>query len=137
MNRFLAGMDSREFNRNLLVRSFFILCLSLGVICHAARGQVGSAALSGAIQDTTGAVIPGASVTLQNDASGAQRISSSNGTGLFTFEAVPSGDYTLTVQQKGFKQARTPVHPSEPWGIVWRFTDPEARCSERPPNRFR
>ena len=111
MNRFLAGMDSREFNRNLFVRSFLILCLSLGVICHAAWSQVGSAALSGVIQDTTGAVIPGASVTLQNDASGAQRISPSNGTGLFTFEAVPSGDYTLTIQQKGFKQlVRRSIH---------------------------
>src|ERR1039458_2808460 len=111
MNRFRAEMGTREWNRNLLVRGFLVLCLSVGVICHTAWSQVGSAALSGVVQDTTGAVIAGASVTLQNDASGAQRTSSSNGSGSFSFEAVPSGDYTLKIEEKGFKQLiRQSIH---------------------------
>ena len=40
-------------------------------ICSPARGQVGAASLSGIVQDTTGASIPGATVTIQNSASGA------------------------------------------------------------------
>ena len=111
MNRIRAGMDSREWNRNLIVRGFLVLCLCIGVICHTAWSQVGSAALGGVVQDATGAVVVGASVTLQNDGSGAQRISSSNGSGSFSFEAVPSGDYTLTIEQKGFKQLiRQSIH---------------------------
>jgi hypothetical protein len=111
MNRILAGTNVREPNRNLLVRSCFVLCLALGLMCHIALAQVGAAALSGVIQDPSGAVISGATVTLQNDASGAQRTSHSNGSGAFTFEAVPSGDYTLTLEQKGFKQlVRQGIH---------------------------
>ena len=111
MDRFRAAMDTRKLNRNLIVRCLFVICLSLGLICHVAWGQVGAAALSGVVQDTTGAVISGATVTLQNDASGILRTSHSNGSGFFTFEAVPSGDYTLTIGQKGFSQlVRKAIH---------------------------
>jgi hypothetical protein len=80
-------------------------------MCSGAWSQVGGAALSGVVQDSSTAVIPGATLTLHNDASGAQRTSRSDGSGSFTFEAVPSGDYTLTVQQKGFKQLiRQSIH---------------------------
>lgn len=104
MNRFFEGMDARESHRSPLVRNLFVLCLTLGLICSYAWSQVGGAALSGVVQDSTGAVVPGAVLKLQNDASSAQRTSRSDGAGSFTFEAVPSGDYTLTIQQKGFKQ---------------------------------
>ncbi len=111
MDRFRAAMDTRKLNRNLIVRCLFVICLSLGLICHVAWGQVGAAALNGVVQDTTGAVISGATVTLQNDASGILRTSHSNGSGFFTFEAVPSGDYTLTIGQKGFSQlVRKAIH---------------------------
>jgi hypothetical protein len=70
--------------------------------------QVGSAALSGVVQDATGAVVPSASVTLTNQMSGAQRIATSNGEGFFTFSAVPSGDYTLHVAAANFKSFSQP-----------------------------
>jgi hypothetical protein len=67
--------------------------------------------LSGIVQDQSGAIIPGASVTVQNAASGAQRALHSNGSGSFTFSAIPSGDYNLTVQAPGFKQLiRSSIH---------------------------
>jgi hypothetical protein len=75
------------------------------------RAQVGSASLSGIVQDQTSAVVPGATVTLQNTVSGLQRTSQCNGEGLFTFSAVPSGDYKLTIQQNGFnKLVRSDIH---------------------------
>ena len=111
MNRILAGMDTGKRNHNLIGQSFLVLCISLGLICHAAWGQVGSAALGGVVLDPTGAVVAGATATLENEATGAQRVSHSNGAGAFTFEAVPSGDYTLTLQQTGFKKlVRSGIH---------------------------
>jgi hypothetical protein len=65
--------------------------------------QVGSAALSGVVQDTTGAVVPGATATLTSQVSGAQRSATSNGDGIVTFSAIPSGDYNLNVTANGFK----------------------------------
>jgi len=73
--------------------------------------QVGSAALSGVVRDTTGAVVPGAMATLTNQVSGAQRSATSNGDGLFTFSAIPSGDYNLNVTATGFKgSTQTGIH---------------------------
>jgi len=75
------------------------------------QAQVGSASLSGVVQDPTGAIIPNAKVTLQNAATGAERTSQSNASGAFTFSAVASGDYKLTFQQAGFKQlVRSDIH---------------------------
>jgi hypothetical protein len=89
--------------------SVFLLCV--GLLCSVAKGQVGAASLSGVVQDSTGAVIPGATVTLQNRASGLQRVVKSNGSGEFSFAAVPVGDYTVTILQNGFQQSvDTNVH---------------------------
>jgi hypothetical protein len=82
----------------------FTVALCVALWSGVCAGQVGAASLSGVVQDTTGAIVPGADITLQNNASGAQRNSHSNASGVFTFSAVPSGDYTLTVQRTGFKQ---------------------------------
>src|ERR1700678_3331687 len=101
-------------NRNVSKRlsaAKWSLILCLGLVGQVCLGQVGAASLSGVVQDPTGAIIPGADVTLQNNASGAQRTSHSNGAGIFSFSAVPSGDYTLTVQRSGFKQlVRSSIH---------------------------
>ena len=68
----------------------------------AVRAQVGAGTLSGLVEDATGAVIPGAKITLHNQATGADRTSRSNGSGNFTFSSVPSGDYSLSVDIQGF-----------------------------------
>jgi hypothetical protein len=73
--------------------------------------QVGSAALSGVVQDKTGAVVPGATATLTNQVSGAQRSVTSNGVGIFAFSAIPSGDYNLSVTAVNFKgYTQTGIH---------------------------
>ena len=68
------------------------------------RAQLRSAALSGVVQDPTGAVVAGVSASLANQVNGAVRSATSNGDGLITFSAVPSGDYSLTVKANGFKE---------------------------------
>jgi len=85
--------------------------LLLAMLCSPAWAQVGAASLSGIVEDTTGASVPDATVTIQNTASGAQRRLQSNSGGEFSFSAVPSGDYKVTVEHAGFKQlVRAGVH---------------------------
>ena len=111
MDRFVAAMDARGLNCNSLFRNLLLVIAAFGLACFSAHGQVGSASLSGVVQDPGGAVIAGANVDLQNDVSAAQRASRTDSAGLFSFQAVPSGDYTLTVEQKGFKKLiRQSVH---------------------------
>ena len=80
-----------------------VLLVALAAASGKVYGQTGTASLSGLVEDATGAVLPGATVTLHNDATGADRTVKANGAGSFSFASVPSGDYTLSVSHGGFQ----------------------------------
>ena len=63
-----------------------------------------NASLSGTVQDTTQAVIPGATVTLTNTATQATQTATSSSGGAYQFNELPPGSYTLAVTAKGFQQ---------------------------------
>src|SRR5262245_35345048 len=63
-----------------------------------------SAAISGSVRDTTGAVLPGVSITVTNTESGLMRTVVSNETGSYNFQSLPVGPYELTTDLPGFKQ---------------------------------
>jgi len=79
----------------LLVASFLVL-LPL------AYGQM-SAIINGTVLDGAGAVIPGATVTVTNEATGENRDTVTNGEGFFVFPALLTGSYSLKIEAKGFK----------------------------------
>ena len=68
-----------------------------------ARAQFDSAQVSGVVQDTTGAVLPGVDVTLVNVATGQERRTVTNEAGLYTFPNVPVGDYRVATSLSSFK----------------------------------
>ncbi len=72
-----------------------------------AQSTIGS--VNGTITDATGASIPGSSVTLSNIGTGVEVTSESNATGLFVFVNVQPGNYTLLVEQTGFKTTTLPT----------------------------
>ena len=51
--------------------------------------------LNGTISDQGGALVPGATVTLTNTATGASRSTTTNSSGFFSFDALQPGDYTI------------------------------------------
>ena len=65
------------------------------------QSQASSATLSGSVTDKTGAVIPGATVTLSSTDQGFQHQQETSETGLYTFTLLPPGQYSLTVQKQG------------------------------------
>jgi len=86
----------------------FVFCLA--VLAFAFMAPVALQAqtkgsLSGTVTDPAGAVVPGANVTLRNNATGATRTVSTADNGVFTFIPVEPGLYTLTVEISGFKKA--------------------------------
>jgi hypothetical protein len=92
-------------------RRILTLLAILLALAGTAVAQVGSAALSGIVQDPTGAAVPGATVTLTNAQTSQQRTLQSNGAGSFTFSSVPNGDYKLAVSHSGFRSyTRTGIH---------------------------
>ena len=69
-----------------------------------------SATLTGIVSDATGAVVPGATVKLINEASGSTRDTVTNTDGFYTFVAVAVGNFTykLTVEKQGFTTYAAP-----------------------------
>ncbi|MBO0719717.1 MAG: TonB-dependent receptor, partial [Blastocatellia bacterium] len=68
-----------------------------------AYGQLDTGTISGPIADTGGAAVPGAKVILRNEMTGAAREVMANTQGFYTFTLIPSGRYSLRVEQQGFK----------------------------------
>ena len=74
------------------------------ILCAAsAHAQFDSANVSGVVQDTTGAILPGADVTLTNVGTKIARQAVTNEAGLYTFPNVPVGEYQITAMLSGFK----------------------------------
>jgi hypothetical protein len=63
---------------------------------------VDEGAISGTVQDTTGAVVPNARVVLLNKDQGITLETKTNNTGSYTFAPVRVGHYSLSVTSKGF-----------------------------------
>jgi hypothetical protein len=61
--------------------------------------------ITGEVKDSTGGVVPGATVTVVNKATNATRTTQSNAVGLFDFPALPPGNYTVTSELAGFRTA--------------------------------
>jgi hypothetical protein len=91
--------------RRLFAVAFFALAV---VVFHApaAYAQGGATStLSGTVTDTSGAVIPGASVLVKKADTGLTSEAVTNAEGQFTIPQLASGKYTVTVTLSGFKTA--------------------------------
>jgi len=66
------------------------------------RGQELAATLSGVVMDSTGAVIPKATVSVVQNTTKAVRTMQSDESGNYVFSNVPAGTYTLNVSSAGF-----------------------------------
>jgi hypothetical protein len=90
--------------RNYLPRFVFVLAI-IAVFSLSAFGQQTTGSLHGTINDPNGAVVAGATVTLTNTATGAERSAVSNTEGTFDMPDLQPGIYQASVDAKGFKRA--------------------------------
>ncbi len=90
----------RSVNKFVLVSTLLMFC-SCGIL---AFGQGTSASLTGQITDATGAAVAGANVTAKNTDTNLARTSISNGDGVYIVSPLPPGNYSLTVEAKGFQR---------------------------------
>ena len=68
----------------------------------AAQAQLATGSIQGLVSDKSGAIVPKASVTVTNTATGLSRNAESNAEGLYDFPNLPPGDYTVTAEATGF-----------------------------------
>ncbi|MGB8653214.1 MAG: carboxypeptidase regulatory-like domain-containing protein [Candidatus Acidiferrales bacterium] len=69
-----------------------------------AFGQGTSASLTGQVTDSSGAVVPGATVTATSAETNLAQTAAANGDGIYLIAPLRPGHYTLTVESKGFER---------------------------------
>jgi len=80
------------------------LAFVLALACSAVWAQADRGTMRGLVKDTTGAVVPGASVTAVNVGTNNEfKTVSGAGTGEFTIPSLPGGTYRVRVESPGFK----------------------------------
>ncbi|PYT73416.1 MAG: hypothetical protein DMG39_06520 [Acidobacteria bacterium] len=86
----------------LLITGVVLLSLGSG---NAFGQATASATLQGTITDPTGAVVGGATVTITSKDQGWARTTTTTDTGLYRFELLPAGFYSLKITHTGFASA--------------------------------
>ena len=98
-----------------LLKLVAVVAISLVVFLPTSFAQKTTGDISGTVTDPSGAAVPGSTVTLTDQATGATRKATSNGQGGFSFPQVEVGTYTITATKEGFKtitQKDVAVHVS-------------------------
>src|SRR6266536_4064452 len=75
--------------------------------------QTGTSNISGTVRDTTGAVVPGATVSAKNEATGVTSTQTTTDSGVYAFSSLPVGNYTITIEKQGFKTLQNIDNPLE------------------------
>src|SRR5262245_30680692 len=71
-------------------------------LAETALAQTSRGAVSGTVNDPTGAVVPGATIVLTNTENGVRRSTTSNEAGIYQFDGVDPGSYELRITLAGF-----------------------------------
>jgi hypothetical protein len=79
------------------------LLVCLAVVLCSAHGQY-RASIQGVVTDSQGAVVSGATVTLQNQETGQSQTATTNENGIYNFNGLPPSRYSLTIEKAGFKK---------------------------------
>lgn len=110
LRKWVAGPRTRKYLR---LGVFWIAAMVL--LAGPVSAQI-SSSISGTVRDTTGAVIPGAKVTLTNEASKSAWSAVSNGVGFFSFPSIQAATYSLQVFSQSFETWKVTgivVHPGD------------------------
>ena len=82
-----------------LLLAAFTMALPLPLL---AQSQAAGGSIEGTVTDESGAVLPGATVTVKNSATGLTRETPTDASGLFRAPLLPVGSYDVTVFLQGF-----------------------------------
>jgi hypothetical protein len=90
-----------------VLRVVYVFAVVVLLSFNEVHAQVTTATLVGLVRDTSGAVIPGATVVATHEGTGVPREGVSDERGEFVLSALPNGPYTIRIELQGFK---TGVH---------------------------
>ncbi len=97
-------MGLRELFRLLALGCCCLVLLATAVQMSYGQGAVTSGTISGDVYDNTGAVVPGAKVTIRNPDTAAQRTTTTDAGGHFSVSQLPAAKYEISIEKEGFKK---------------------------------
>ena len=83
-----------------------IVLVGVGLVLFASvpgHTQGTTGAISGTVTDSSGAVLPGAKLTISNEDTGITRLATADSVGRYTAQSLPVGNYKVSVSQEGFQ----------------------------------
>jgi hypothetical protein len=80
-----------------------VACVFLLVGAAQLHGQAGSATITGTVTDSTGALILGVSITVENSETGLSRATETNQVGIYNLPGLRPGSYTIRAETEGFR----------------------------------
>src|SRR6266849_2485779 len=93
------GKRGRDAMKKLRIAPILV-CLGLNIL---AFGQSTNATVSGTVSDSSGAVLPGVSVTATNTGTGVVTSGVSNESGVYNFASLLPGTYKVSAELPGFQ----------------------------------
>ena len=105
-------MPMSVFRRPRALASMVFAAFVITLAAPNAHAQVLYGSIVGNVTDSTGAALPGATVTIEQTETKLTRELVTDAAGVYHFTAVPSGTYTVTVTMTGFRtysRASVPV----------------------------
>jgi hypothetical protein len=90
--------------KKLNPRRALLSIVLLFVLLATAVAQGTSSRVTGTVLDQAGAAVPGATVTLTNEATKVSFNTDTSGSGTYVFDSVQVGTYSVTIEKQGFKK---------------------------------
>ena len=79
------------------------------LVCAELLAQTTSTSILGTVTDATGAAVSGVRVTAKNVGTNVQSVTLTTGSGDYTLPLLDVGEYQVTVEEPGFKPAKSPI----------------------------
>jgi iron complex outermembrane receptor protein len=81
--------------------------IAIAIVCFLilrveVSGQVATADIRGRVTDSTGGILPGATITVENLGTHDVRVATSSGTGDYVVDLLPGGSYSVKIELEGF-----------------------------------
>jgi hypothetical protein len=85
-------------------------CILSGILLLSGTGfaQLSTASLSGVVRDSSGAVVPSATILLRNVATAVEKTTTSNSAGAYLFLGITPGRYTVHTSAPSFSEQQVP-----------------------------
>jgi hypothetical protein len=98
-------MNRKIFTRDIATRTVLFLT-TVCFLSGRAKAQTVNGTFHGTVSDSSGAILPGATVEVKNASTDLVRQTTTTGDGFYTITQLPPGHYAINVSKSGFTTAR-------------------------------